>query len=156
MPVINVRRVGALPGFSVASYHMIPTINPAANAAVQGAFSTMQQQAQQAAAACAQFTDAPSLAACQEAMQSPDTATLTPDQLAFLIHGKVQCHAFFDTHGIVASDQQIDQCILNPSAFITQAGGDAAAGKSFFAAHKTPLLIGGGLLAALVLWKVIA
>jgi hypothetical protein len=161
MPVINVRRVGQLP-FSVASYHMIPTINPGAAAAAQGAFSTLQQQTQQAQATCAQFTTAAENAACMEAVQSPDAASLTPDQLALLVHGKVQCHAFFDANGVAAPDAMMDQCILNPAAFIDQAHkalgqppGDSAAAPGFFSTYKVPIIGGGVLLAALVLWKVV-
>lgn len=143
--IVNVRGIGASP---IGPRTSLSPLSPLAQSNIQ---QTAAGAAAIATASCAdgRYSSPALKASCAETVQDPAAAALPPDQLFQLVQAKTQCHAYFDAAGIEADPAMIAQCASNPAAFIGVAAG------SFFSRHKTPILIGGGLLAALVVWKVV-
>ena len=154
---------GVVPGMS-------PLKTPITNANVQNALQQATASGAQAAALCSDATRFNTLAlqqTCIETVQDPAAAGLSPDQLLTLSKAKLQCHTFFDSVGLDAAPDMLAQCITGPKAFLQTACADPrmqqlpacqaalATTQGFFAAHKTPIIIGGVALAALLAWRLL-
>jgi len=135
---------------------------------VQSMIQQSAAQGQVAAQVCddARFNTPALHDRCLALVANPETASLNADQLLALAKSENTCHTFFDTLGIVADDTTVMQCIASPTAFISQACSAPGAAsvpvcaqfissQSFFKKHKTPLLIGGGVAALLLVLKAV-